>query len=106
MPRQSTITRDVREIRSSFTQIARLFERLGPLLAAARSPNTGAPTTAEKPPRRPPRLSLAQRSALILQGRYMGTMRGLEPRQRARVKRIRAEKGIRGAIREARRMAG
>jgi len=34
----------------------------------------------------------------------MGTMRGLKPAQRAKVKRIRAAKGIRAAIAEARRM--
>ncbi len=35
----------------------------------------------------------------------MGTMRGLKPRQQARVKKVRAEKGIRAAIREARKLA-
>jgi hypothetical protein len=35
----------------------------------------------------------------------MGTMRGLKPRQQARVKKIRAQKGIRAAIAAARRMA-
>jgi hypothetical protein len=36
----------------------------------------------------------------------MGTMRGLKPGQRAAVKRVRAEKGIQAAIREAERLAG
>lgn len=56
--------------------------------------------------RRKPRLSTAQRRALKLQGKYMGTMRGLKPRERAKVKKLRAEKGLRAAIAEARRMAG
>jgi len=36
----------------------------------------------------------------------MGTLRGLKPRQRAKMKRIRAAKGIRAAIAAARRMGG
>jgi hypothetical protein len=46
------------------------------------------------------------RRKLKLQGKYMGTMRGLKPRQRARVKKIRAAKGVRAAIAAAKRMAG
>ena len=42
---------------------------------------------------------------LKLQGNYMGTMRRLKPRHRAKVKMIRAAKGIRAAIRAAERMA-
>jgi hypothetical protein len=42
----------------------------------------------------------------MLQGAYMGTMRGLKPRQRAQVKKIRAAKGVRAAIAAARRLAG
>ena len=49
----------------------------------------------------------AQQSATLkLQGKYMGTMRGLKPRQRATMKKLSAEKGIRAAIAAARRMAG
>jgi hypothetical protein len=53
-----------------------------------------------------PRLTAAHRAALRLQGKHMGTMRGLPAGKRARVKKIRAEKGIRAAIAAARRMAG
>ena len=55
-------------------------------------------------PRRSPKLIAKQRAALKLQGNYMGTMRGLKPAQRAKVKKVRAAKGIRGAIAEARSM--
>ena len=41
-----------------------------------------------------------------LQGKYMGTMRGLNPSKRAVIKKIRATKGIRAAISAAQRMAG
>jgi hypothetical protein len=51
-----------------------------------------------------PRLTAQQRAALKLQGKYMGTMRGLKPRQRSKIKAIRAVKGIRAAIAEAKRL--
>jgi len=35
----------------------------------------------------------------------MGTLRGLKPRQQARVKKVRAEKGVRAAIKAARNFA-
>ena len=104
MPRPSTaIHRELRQIRTAFTQLARAFGRVAPLLAA----QNGKPEPLEKPlegQRRRPRLTAAQRGALKLQGKYMGTMRGLKPRERAQVKKIRAEKGIRAAIAEAKRL--
>jgi len=59
----------------------------------------------ERYPGRCPRLSAAQRAALKLQDKYMGTMRGLKPRQRAKIKKIRAAKGFVAAIKAAERMA-
>jgi hypothetical protein len=50
-------------------------------------------------------LTAQDRARLKLQGRYMGTLRGLKPRDRARVKKIRARKGVRAAIAAARRMS-
>lgn len=100
MPRPTTtIHRELRQIRRALNQFARSFGRVGPLLAA----QNGKAKSQERQ-RRKPRLSPAQRKALKLQGQYMGTMRGLKPRQQARVKRIRFEKGIRTAIAEARRL--
>lgn len=102
MPRQSTaITREMLQIRTSFRKLARSFGRIAPLLAAA-----STETRAEKgESRRKPRLSADQRRALKLQGKYMGTMRGLKPAQRARVKKIRAAQGIRAAINAAQRLS-
>jgi hypothetical protein len=51
-------------------------------------------------------LSPARRRALVLHGRYLGSIRGLKPRQRATVKKIRGAKGVGAAIAAARRMAG
>lgn len=103
MPRTSSgLTREIRTIRASFRQLARAFGNIAPYL-------TPVPAMVDavkgKRPRRKHRLSRKQRAALKLQGRYMGTMRGLKPRQRAKVKKTRAEKGIRAAIRAAERMA-
>ena len=50
-------------------------------------------------------LSAKASATLVLQGRYMGYMRQLEPRQKAQVSERRATKGIIAAIAEARQMA-
>jgi hypothetical protein len=42
---------------------------------------------------------------MVLQGRYMGYMRQLKPRQKAQVRKIREEKGVRVAIASARKAA-
>jgi hypothetical protein len=100
---RTTLGRELLQIRRAFTVLAAAFERLGPALAERQV--AVAPTNGTAPARRKMNLSPKQRAALKLQGKYMGTMRGLKPGQRAAVKRIRAEKGIHAAIREAVRMA-
>ncbi len=99
---------EFRSIRASFQRLARSFGRLGPRISrlAQAASRPVAPQVEETPTRRRPRLSAKQRAALKLQGRYMGTMRGLQKTKRAQVKRIRAEKGIRAASAAARRMEG
>jgi len=106
MPRRATVlTREIRSIRSSFNRLARSFGRIAPLLVAVPEA-ASALVVSGKRPRRKPRLTADQRKALKLQGKYMGTMRGLNPSKRAVIKRIRATKGIRAAISAAQRMAG
>lgn len=98
------LVREMRIIRKSFSRLARSFARITPLLAAPSQSvdvESGVVST-----RRRPRLTASHRKALKLQGKYMGTMRGLKPTQRTRIKRLRAEKGIRIAIAEALRLAG
>ena len=53
--------------------------------------------------RRP--LSAKARASLILQGRYIGHIRYLRPRQKAQVRKIRETKGVRAAIARARRLS-
>ena len=50
------------------------------------------------------RLSPARRASLKLQGQYMGYLRGLGVRQKARVKALRTTKGVRPAIALARQL--
>lgn len=105
MPRASTvIEREIRTIRASFRTLARSFGRIAPLLAAGTIMSPSG-KDGEKPPRRKPRLTPEHRRALKLQGRYMGTMRGLSETQRKKVRKIRASKGIHAAIAQAQRFS-
>ena len=101
MSQKTTLANEIRMIRSSFRALAKSFGRIEPVLSEVSSN-----ALAGLRPRKNPRLSRAKRASLKLQGKYMGTMRGLPPRKRATVKRIRAERGIRAAIAAARRMPG
>jgi len=106
MPRQSTvIARELQLIRSSFTKIARSFGRISPLLAAPTIISSASSGDIAQPVRKRPKLTPRQRAALKLQGKYMGTMRGLKPGQRSVIKKIRVERGIRAAIAEAQKLA-
>jgi hypothetical protein len=51
------------------------------------------------------RLSPERRAALKLQGKYMGHLRSLKPRQKARVKALRSARGVDAAIAFERRLA-
>ena len=91
--RASSIGRDVQAIRRSLVAIVGALARSVPALEAA---TRGA----GKPGRRGRKLKLspARRASLKLQGQYMGHLRNLKPRQKARVKAFRATKGIPRAI--------
>jgi hypothetical protein len=98
--RASSVGRDVQAIRRSLGAIVRALARLAPALdAATRGPGN--------PGRRGRKLKLspARRASLRLQGQYMGYLRGLKARQKARVKALRARKGVRAAITFASRLA-
>jgi hypothetical protein len=99
--RRSSLARQIGAIRRSLLSIERALGGLSPLLTAA----LGAGLEAS--PRRAPKrnLSPARRSALKLQGQYMGYVRRLKPRQKAEVKALKAAKGFPAAIRLAKRLA-
>jgi hypothetical protein len=95
-----SIGRDVRALRRSLGSIADALARLVAALEAAVGGSSKPSTRSRKL-----RLSAARRAALRLQGRYMGHLRSLKPRQKTRVKALRAAKGIRPAIAFARTLA-
>ena len=91
-----SIRRELQSISRSLASVSRAFARLGPVLEAAARSASGAAA-----PRRPRNLSPERRAALKLQGSYIGHVRKLSLKQRARVKKLRQAKGVRAAIRLA-----
>ena len=87
----------------SIGSIGEALARLVPLVEHAKG--TVAPATSGAGGRRKLHLSPQRRVALKLQGQYMGYLRGLKPRQQARVKALAAAKGVRAAVGLARELA-
>lgn len=100
-PRRRSLTRQIGAIRRSLLSIEKALGGLSPLLIAA--PGAGRKGSTRRGPKL--NLSPARRAALKLQGRYMGYVRGLKPRQKAKVKAVRASKGFLAAIRLVKRLA-
>jgi len=103
MQRKNPAVRELNRVSTALKELAGAFQGLGSVLVATVSSNGTSRTGTRQ--RAKPRLTAAWRRALKLQGAYMGTIRGLKPRQRSQVKQIRAAKGVRAAIAAARRMA-
>ncbi len=95
------VEKEIRTLRLSLRMLDRSLHRLSHRLSAAISLN-GAPKVNG---RSRPRLYSKARAALVLQGRYIGYVRQLNPRQKAQVRKIREAKGVRAAIRKARDLA-
>jgi len=72
------------------------------MLSAATS-NGQAPKAV--PARHRPGLSAKGRASLVLQGRYIGHIRHLKPRQKALVRKIREANGVKAAIAKAKRLS-
>ena len=94
----TTFDKEIRSIRTSFRRLARSFGRITPNLTAVPDAASSVSQDETKETRRSPRMTTAYGWMLKLQGKYMGTMRGLRPAQRVKVKKIRAAKGISAAI--------
>ena len=101
MARPTSISREIQAVRRSLTSIVRALDRLRRVLEPRAGGGRG------DPPRRGRklRLSAARRAALKVQGQYIGHLRQLRPRQKARVKALRASRGVRSAISLARKLA-
>ena len=96
------IARNIRVLRQQLSGFDRSLRRLASMLGELngrierrRKPRAGTRRA----------LSARARASLVLQGRYMGFMRQLKPRQKAQVRKIREAKGVRAAIARAREMA-
>ena len=100
---RTSVAREILTIRRSFAQLAAAFARIGPVLTE-REVEVREARKAMRP-KRVLNLSAKRRANLEVQGKYMGTMRGLKPAQRDIVKKIRVEEGIAAAIREAQKLA-
>ena len=94
------ITKQIRLIRASLVRTARALDRLAPLVRAAEK----AAGRGGAGRRRTLRLSPARRRTLKLQGSYMGFMRQLAPKHKARVKAVKEKRGFPPAIAMARKL--
>jgi hypothetical protein len=102
---RASLKKELRDIRTTVRELALSLGRMDAILSHVVGGNGHATA---RPTRRGRVLKLtpARRRALKLQGTYIGTIRTLKPALKAKVKQIRAEKGIRAAIAAARGMAG
>ena len=92
--RRYPIGQEILTLRTSLRSLDRSLGRLAPMLSAGMSMN-GAPKVNG---RSRPRISSKGRASLVLQGRYMGYMRQLKPRQKMQIRKIREAKGVKVAI--------
>ena len=92
---------EIRNLRTSFRNVERSLQRIAEILTHhdGRMIPKGRTNGRARP-----RLSAKSRASLVLQGRYMGYMRQLNPRQKAQVRRIRAAEGVRVAVQKARQL--
>ena len=83
----------------------RTLDRSLEMLARALASHVSVNGTPKHKGRSRPRLSPKARASMVLQGRYMGYMRQLKPRQKAQVRKIRGANGVRAAIQRARNLS-
>jgi hypothetical protein len=96
-PRAVSVGREIRAIRRALDSIAEALSRLLPVLNAI-------PARDEILSKRRLRLSPERRATLKLQGQYMGHLRNLGPRQKVRVKALKATRGFAAAIQLAKKL--
>jgi hypothetical protein len=103
MRTRGSVGKELAAVRRSLRALDRSLARLVESLRAGYE--SGKPGSRIRR-RRKLRLAPARLRALRLHGKYLGYLRHLKPRQKADVRRLRAEKGVDAAIRRARRLAG
>jgi hypothetical protein len=90
------LRREFRTLRVAMQSLDRTLQRLA-------SSNGTQERTNDS--RRTIRVSSKRRAALVLQGRYMGFMRQLKPRQKAQVRNLKVSRGVQAAIKKAKQLA-
>ena len=100
MPASHPATSSLRAIRRSVAQI----ERSLAVLAKALKSGAAAPESSRKG--RKLKLSPARKAALAIQGEYIGHMRHLNARDKAKVKALKAAKGMKAAVALAKKLKG
>ena len=100
---RKTIAKEIRTLGRSIPAVDRSLRRLAFMLGQldGRVERRQKPRAASRKP-----LSAKARASLVLRGRYMGYMRQLSPRRKAKVRKIKEAKGVRAAIARARELAG
>ena len=101
--RRTPLSTEILNLRLTFRAVNRSLRRLASMLGQldGRIERRRKPRVASRKP-----LSAKARASLVRQGRYMGYMRQLKPRQKAQVRRIKETRGVRAAISRAKLMAG
>ena len=100
MNQTAKMVKELGRVRLSLRTLDKALRRLTPVLMAG-------PVTRSNGAANPAlRVSAKTRTARVLQGRYMGYMRQLKPRQKAQVRRVRAAKGVGVAIAKAKHLLG
>ena len=101
MPRAGSLAREVASVRRCLSALDKALSRLA---AQARTTVRTAATSPMRQ-RRKIKITPARRKALQLHGKYMGYLRHLKPRAKAKVRELRLKKGLRAAIARARKLA-
>ena len=96
---RSNIPQEFTALRHSLRLLDRSIRRLAPMLSAALSLKGSRKENGRS------RLTAKARASLVLQGRYIGYLRHLKPRQKAQVRKIRETRGVTAAIARARELA-
>src|SRR6267142_1267389 len=94
----TSVSREIVTLRRFLRAVDRSLRRLAPKLQAAG--NGRANAKADRPARKL-KLSPKRRAQLKLQGKYMGYLRNLRPKQKAEVKKLLEKKGMMTAIARA-----
>ncbi len=104
MPQRSgnQVVRNIRVLRKRLSTFDQSLRRLASMLGQlnGRIERRRKPRTASRR-----HLSPKARASLVLQGRYMGYMRQLKPRQKAQVRKVKEANGVKAAIVRARELA-